>query len=466
MTPQRATTHGPAPESPESPENPEAAWRATRRGRWGWYGYDWAHAVFTTSVTSIFFGPFITDVCEKAADADGYLHPFGTQVLASSFFPFLVGLSVFLQVFVLPLAAVLTERYDKGVLLSITSLSGAGAATGMYAIGDTDYVLGGALYVGAAMALGASVMVVNTYLPVLAPPGRRDRTSAQGSAAGFLSGGLVLIADLLMYAKHEDWGLTEQQVVRVILLTTGLWWLVFSVVSVWLLRGYGSPPAPTRTAADSPARTSTYRASITAVRQMRRYPGASWFLVAFVLYNNGMQSVTSLVGTFAVEQLELAQDDVITAILLVQFVAFAGAVIAGRLAERIGGRTVLFGFALVWCATVITGALIPERSFMAFATLCVAAGFVVGGTYALSRSVFVSLVPAGRTAEYFGIFEMANRCLGFVGPTVFGIVLQQTGSYRTAWLSILVFFVAGAVALAPGVMARKGRNGDMATRRG
>lgn len=435
-------------------------WRAARRGRMGWYVYDWAHAVFTTSITSIFFGPFITDVCERAADRDGYLHPLGIQVLASSYFPFLIALSVFLQLLVLPVSAVLTERYDKGVLLAATSLCGAGAATAMYAIGERDYLLGGGLYVVAAMALGASIMVVNTYLPVLAPPGRRDRTSAQGSAAGFLSGGIVLIADLLIYAEHEDWGLSEDQAVRVILLTTGAWWLVFSVLAVWLLRGYGSPPTATACAAEAPARASTYRAVATAVRQLRSYPGAAWFLVAFVLYNNGMQSVTSLVGTFAVEQLELPQDDVITAILLVQFVAFAGAVIAGRLAERVGGRTVLLGFTCVWSATVITGALIPQGSFPAFATLCVAAGFVVGGTYALSRSVFVSLVPAGRTAEYFGIFEMANRCLGFVGPTVFGLVLQQTGSYRTAWLSILVFFVAGGLALAPGVIARAVRDGD------
>ncbi|MER0242414.1 MFS transporter [Streptomyces sp. HSW2009] len=450
VVPMTAHTTAPGP-----PDATEALWRAARRGRRGWYTYDWAHAVFTTSVTSIFFGPFITDVCERAADGRGYLHPLGIQVLASSYFPFLIALSVFLQLFVLPLSAVLTERYDKGALLAVAALSGAGAASALYVIGDADYLLGGALYVLAAMGLGASIMIVNTYLPVIAPPGRRDRTSAQGSAAGFLSGGIVLIADLLIYAQHEEWGLTEDQAVRIILLTTGLWWLAFSVLAVWLLRGYGRPPTARATAAEAPARASTYRAVVAAVRGLRHYPGAAWFLVAFVLYNNGMQSVTSLVGTFAVEHLDLPQDDVITAILLVQFVAFAGAVIAGRLAERLGGRTVLLGFTCVWSATVITGALLPQRSFPAFATLCVAAGFVVGGTYALSRSVFVSLVPAGRTAEYFGIFEMANRCLGFVGPTVFGLVLQQTGSYRTAWLSILVFFVAGAVALAPGVLARR-----------
>ncbi|MEE1803257.1 MULTISPECIES: MFS transporter [unclassified Streptomyces] len=438
-------------------EDGEAVWRSGRRGRVGWYCYDGANSVFATTVISIFFGPFITDVCERAADAQGYLHPLGIPVLASSFFPFLVGLSVLLQIFVLPTAAALTERFDKGVLLGALGFCGAGAGMGMYTIGETDYLLGGTLFAVATMALGAANTVANTYLPALAPPERRDRTSTQASATGFLCGGVVLMAALLVYARHESWGMTESEAVRLIMLGAGAWWLVFGAVSVRLLRGYGAPPAATPDTMGPSGRAGTYRALFAAVRQMRSYPGAIWFLVAFLLYNNGMQSVTSLVGTFAVEELGLKQDDVVTAVLAVQFVAFVGAIVGGRLAERYGGRNVLLGFVVVWFVAVVAGATIPERSAAAFTTLCVGAGFVVGGTYALSRSVFVSLVPRERAAEYFGIFETVNRCLAFLGPAAFGFVLQWTGSYRVAWLSILVFFLAGALALVLGSVAGKGR---------
>ncbi|WP_027941269.1 MFS transporter [Amycolatopsis taiwanensis] len=421
-----------------------------RGGRVGWYAYDWANSVFTTTVTSIFFGPFITEVGERAADGDGYLHPLGIPVLASSFYPYLVALSVFLQVLVLPSAAVLTRRHDKGLLLGTLSTCGAGATIGMYWIGDTDYGLGGSLYVVATMALGGSITVANTYLPVLAPPEHRDRTSAYASAAGFLSGAAVLTVALVVYANHADWGLTEPHAVRIIMLAAGLWWLVFGTVSVWLLRGYGTPP-PVVSAEESRA----YRALFAAVRQLRNHPAAAWFLVAFLLYNNGLQSVTSLVGTYAAIELELAEDNVVTAVLLVQFVAFAGAIAAGRLAERYGGRRILLGIVAVWVAVIVAGALIPDRSFSAFMTLCVTAGFVVGGTYALSRSIFIQLVPADRVPEYIGIFETVNRCLGFIGPAAFGLVLQWTGNYRSAWTSILAFWLAGGLALVLGALARR-----------
>ncbi|MEU5272127.1 MFS transporter [Streptomyces hygroscopicus] len=446
------------------PDDAEARWRTTRRGRFGWYGYDCASSVFATSVNSIFFGPFITDVSEAAADSDGYLHPLGIPVLAGSFYPYVAALSVLLQAFLLPAAAALAERHDKGRVLALFAGCGASAAIGMYGIGDTGYALGGALYVVSNMALGASIMVANTYLPVLAAPERQDRMSTEGSAAGFLSCGAVVLGDLALYANHDALGLTENQAVRVILLLTGLWWLVLSGASVWLMRGYGSPPpVPVTATGEAEPSTGVYRALFVALRRLWSMPRAAWFLLAFLLYNNGMQAVTSLVGTYAVKAVGISQDSLVVAILAVQFVAFAGALIAGRLAERLGGRRVVGGLVACWVLTVIVGAVVPDGAFFAFLALCLGAGLVVGGTYALSRSVFIKLVPEEHTAEYIGIFEMVNRCLAFLGTSSFGIVLQTSGSYRMAWLSLLVFFGAGAVTLLIGSRAgQKGEPGDLA----
>ncbi|WP_327633995.1 MFS transporter [Kribbella sp. NBC_00482] len=431
------TTPSPAADLAVAPPS----WRSTRRARVGWYGYDWANSVFTTSVTSVFFGPYLTDAARAAAGPGGTVHPLGIGISAASYVPFVVGLSVFLQIFVLPTAAALTTRHDKGRLLGVLLLVGGGAATAMYTIGETDYLLGGGLFVLATIALGGSITVCNTYLPAIAPPERQDRTSAEASAAGFLSAGLILVVDLVVYNSHDRLGLTESEAVRIIMMTAGLWWLLFGALSVMLLRGYGAP-ATTPT-----ARIGSYRLLGRALRDLQQHPAAAWFLVAFLLYFNGVQAVTGLVGTYAVEALELELDQVIVAVLVVQFAAVVGTAALGRVAERYGGRAVLIGSVLFWCAVIITGGALPAGSFGGFLALCISAGLVVGGVYALSRSVFIRLVPQDRVPEYVGIFETVNRCLGFLGPAAFGLVLQWTGSYRWAWLSILVFMVAGVVTL-------------------
>jgi MFS transporter, UMF1 family len=436
-------------------------WRAARRGRLGWYGYDWANSVFSTVVTGVFFGPFITETSERAADADRYVHPLGIPVYAGSLFPYLVMSSVLLQILVLPTAAGLTRRRGKGVALGALSSCGAGATICMYAIEDTDYAFGAAMFLVATIALGASITVANAYLPIVAPPERQDRTSAQASAAGFLGGGIALLAALYVYVSHEAWGLTENQAVRIIMLGAGVWWLVFGAISVLLLRGYGS-----RAAIDaSPDQVGAYRALFSAFRQLRRVPGAGWFLVAFLLYNNGMQSVTSLVGTYAAIELGLPQNDIVVIALTVQLVAVAGAVGAGWLAERYGGRQVLLGIVIAWAGIVVAGGLVPDRAFWVFLAVCVSAGIVLGGTYALARSVFLGMVPADRMSEYSGIFETVNRCLGFIGPGLFGLVLQWTGSYRSAWTSNIVFFLAGALVLAAGSATRLSRRKALAVKR-
>ncbi|GAA1553108.1 MFS transporter [Kribbella hippodromi] len=436
------TTPSPPAAAPAAPPS----WRSARRARLGWYGYDWANSVFTTSVTSVFFGPYLTDAARAAAGPDGSVHPLGLSISAASYVPFVIGLSVFLQIFVLPTAAALTTRHHKGRLLGVLLLIGGGAATAMYTIGETDYLLGGALFVLATIALGGSITVCNTYLPVIAPPERQDRTSAEASAAGFLSAGLILVVDLIVYNSHDRLGLTESEAIRIIMMTAGLWWLVFGALSVMLLRGYGAP-ATTPATTPAAARIGSYRLLARALRDLRQYPAAGWFLVAFLLYFNGVQAVTGLVGTYAVEALRLELDQVIVAVLVVQFAAVVGTAALGRVAERYGGRAVLIGSVLFWCAVIITGGVLPAGWFGGFLALCVSAGLVVGGTYALSRSVFIRLVPADRVPEYVGIFETVNRCLGFLGPAAFGLVLQWTGNYRLAWLSILVFLVAGAVTL-------------------
>jgi MFS transporter, UMF1 family len=422
----------------------------TRRGRLGFYCYDWASAVFTTVLTSVFFGPYVTTVAERAADERGYVVLAGVPVAAGSYYPYLVSLAIAVQVVALPVAAALTRRFDKGVVLAVPALTGAVATLAMSMTGGTDHVLVGGAYVLATVALGASVGVVNTYLPVVAAPAQRDSTSALASAAGFASGGLLLVAALILQVNQEAWGLREGDAARVAMLGVGLWWLVFTVVAIWLLRAHGRPGADAH---------GSFRALLTAVRRLREQRRAAWFLVAFCLYNNGTQTVTALVATYAVLGLGLTQGDVITVVLVVQFAAVVGTAALGRVAGRYGARAVLGSLVAVWSVVVVGGGLMPARSPVLFTALCAGAGLVVGGTYALSRSMFIGLVPQEHVSECLGIFEVVARCLAFLGPAAYALTLQWTASHRSAWLSILVFLLAGGMVLLVAVRDREVRPG-------
>jgi UMF1 family MFS transporter len=441
----------PAPRVPEQTSGGTSIDRSgdgasMRRGRLGWYCYDWASAVFTTVLTSVFFGPYVTSVAERAVDAQGHVRPLGIPVAAGSYFPYLVSLSVAVQIVVLPAAAALTRRHDKGRVLAVPALTGAVATLCMSATGDTSYVTVGALFVLATVALGASVGVVNTYLPVIAPPALRDRTSALASAAGFLSGGILLVASLVVQVNHDAWGLSKDVTVRLVMLGIGIWWLVFTVVAIWLMRAHGRPAATDADPATARPH-GAFRALLAAVRRLRGHRRAAWFLVAFLLYNNGTQTVTAIVGTYAVVELELTQSDVIVAVLVVQFAAVAGTAALGRVAERYGGHSVLGALVIVWAAVIVAGGMMPARSSGLFMALCASAGLIVGGTYALSRSTFIGLVPREHVAEYLGIFEMVARSLTFLGPAGYALALQSTASHRTAWFSILMFLFGGGVVL-------------------
>ena len=427
-------TLGPPAGEPAAPSRPAA------RGRLGWYTYDWANSVFTTTVTTVFFGPYLTATARDAAGPDGFLHVLGVPVHAESFYPFVVALSVILQVFVLPAAAGLAARVDRGLLLATLSSTGALTTAAMYTIGDADWALGGALYVVATIALGASITVADAYLPAIAPPELRDRVSTQASAAGYLGGALVLVAGLVVYSRHDALKLSEAGAVRLNLLAAGLWWLVFGLIAAWLLRGYGT--APVRS---GPGALSRLRS---AVRGLRGRPAAVWFLIAFFLYNNGVQSLTALAGTYAVEQLGLSEDRLVLAVLLVQVAGVAGAVLAGRAAGRFGGTPVLLAYVSVFLFAGVAGAFLPAHRLAPFLGVTVLIGLALGGLYALSRSVFAALVPAAGLSEYFALFEMVNRCLGFAGPAAFGLVLQAGGGYRLAGLTILLLLAAGGVVLA------------------
>ncbi|GGX93014.1 MFS transporter [Streptomyces minutiscleroticus] len=426
---------------------------ARRREQRGWYFYDWACSVYSTSVLTVFLGPYLTSVAESAADADGFVHPLGVPVRAGSFFAYSVSASVILAIVVMPLAGARADRTGRGKpLLAAAAYLGAAATAGMFFLDGDRYLLGGLLLVVANASFAVAMALYNSYLPRIAPPEERDAVSSRGWAFGYAAGSLVLIVDLVLYTAHDSFGLTESEAVRVCLASAGLWWGVFTLVPLRRLRdrrakgAAGTPGAPGAPDGSGPS-VHGWRQLVTTLRDMRSRPLTLAFLLAYLVYNDGVQTVISQASVYGSQELGLDQSTLIVAVLLVQVLAVAGALAMGRLARAYGAKRTILGSLVAWTATIGAGYFLPAGSPVWFFVLAAGIGLVLGGSQALSRSLFSHLVPSGKEAEYFSAYEMSDRGMSWLGPLLFGLTYQLTGSYRDAIVSLVAFFVVGFVLL-------------------
>ncbi|MFG3499078.1 MFS transporter [Streptomyces sp. NPDC047928] len=429
----------------------ETAGRATddrsdddrRREQRGWYFYDFACSVYSTSVLTVFLGPYLTAVAKTAADAEGFVHPLGIPVRAGSVFAYSVSLSIVVAVLVMPLAGAVADRTGrKKPLLAAAAYLGAGATAGMFLLDGDRYLLGAFLLIVANASLAVSMVLYNAYLPQIARPDERDAVSSRGWAFGYTSGALVLVLNLVLYSGHESFGLTESAAVRICLASAGVWWGAFTLVPLRRLRDRKVPPS------GEGAVGSGWRQLVSTLRDMRRHPLTLSFLLAYLVYNDGVQTVISQASIYGSEELGLDQTTLITAVLLVQVLAVAGALGMGRLARVYGAKRTVLGSLAVWTLILGAGYFLPAGAPVWFFALAGAIGLVLGGSQALSRSLFSHMVPRGKEAEYFSAYEMSDRGLSWLGPLVFGLAYQLTGSYRDAIISLVVFFAVGFVLLA------------------
>lgn len=413
-----------------------------RREQRGWYFYDWACSVYSTSVLTVFLGPYLTEVAKAAAGPDGCVHPLGIPVRAGSFFAYAVSASVLLSVLVMPVAGAAADRSGrKKPLLAVAAYVGAAATAGMFFLDGDRYLLGGFLLIVANVSLAVSMVLYNAFLPQIAPPEERDAVSSRGWAFGYAAGALVLVANLVLFTAHDAFGVSEATAVRICLASAGVWWGAFTLVPLRRLRDRAVP----RTQA---AARGGWGQLAATVRDMRRHPHTLAFLLAYLVYNDGVQTVISQASVYGSEELGLGQSTLIVAVLLVQVLAVAGALGMGRLARTYGAKRTILGSLVAWTVTIGAGYFLPVGVPVWFFVLAAGIGTVLGGTQALSRSLFSHLVPRGKEAEYFSAYEMSDRAMAWLGPLVFGLTYQLTGSYRDSIVSLVAFFVIGFVLLA------------------
>lgn len=438
--------------------------RASSPQQRAWYWYDWANSAYITTTATVIIGPYLTSLatnaaCPELADGSVCAIPvslFGLfDVLPGALHPFLATFAtLFSALFLLFVGAAADRSQHPHRWLGVFAWFGAAAASAMFFLEGDNWQLGAWLMVIANVCVGASFVVYDGILCRIATPDERDAVSSRGWAFGYLGGGLLLAANLALMVGHETLGISYGLAIRLSLLSAGVWWGAFALIPVLGLRrlpgrALDAPVAPAGRGG------SPFSQLASTFGDLRHYPQTLLFLAAYLFFNDGIQTVIGQSSLYATSELQLGTSQVMTTFLLTQFVAFGGALLFGRLAAAIGAkRTVLIGIG-IWLGVVVVAYVLPSGVFGALLVLGTAIGLVMGGTQALSRSMYSQLVPAGREAEYFSFYQAMERGTSWLGTLVFGLVFQFTQSYRFAIVALVAFFGIGGVLLAR-VDMRKG----------
>ncbi|WP_028644302.1 MFS transporter [Nocardioides sp. URHA0020] len=418
-----------------------------------WYWYDWANSAFVTTTAAVLFAPYLTSVAEKAAcgyvtDEDKHLkcttdlHVLGLDVSAGSLVFYLVTAATILSAIVLPIVGAVADRSSsKPKLLGGFAWAGSAMAAAMFLVAGSNWQLGAVLLVLATLFLGASLVVYDSILVEIADPDERDTVSSKGWALGYLGGGLLLAVNFVLLTVMSD---NTELAVRISLLTAGIWWAVFTIIPV---RGIRSRPPVNPVAESGGLVQASFGQLWHTLKDLGNYRVTMTFLLAYLFYNDGIQTVIYAASVYGEKELGFEKSTVLMAFLVVQFVGIAGALGFGRIAARTGAyRVILYGL-FVWLAVVVAGWLVPDGNLPLFLLLAVGIGVVLGGTQALSRSFYSQLIPRGREAEYFSLYQACERGTSWIGTLIFGLVHQWTDSYRPALLALMVLFVLGIILL-------------------
>ena len=422
-----------------------------RRTIFGWAMYDWANSAYTTTTLAVLFPALLVD---HIVPASGY-RLFGLiTVDGEQLGSLVIGFGALVVFVVSPiLGAIADFSASKKRFLQVTALIGSMFATSMWFIGAGQVTLAITLFLFAQMGFVASVVFYDGFLPDITTPDTIDRVSSKGFAYGYLGGGLnflIVLVFLLLFAGDTG-PLSELDGGRIGMGFAGLWWLGFSFVTFARLRETGTAqalPDEYRNSSKVVAYAKVgFRRTVSTTKRLRSFPDLLRYVVAFVLYNDGVQTVIAIAPFYAKETLDLETKTLALGILMVQVIAVAGALFFGRLADRIGTKPAILWSIGAWSIVLAWGFAIPAGQAVPFFVLAGLIGLVLGGTQALSRSLYGSMIPENASAEFYGFFSVFEKFSAIIGPFIFFGVNAATGSSRGAVLSLVVFFIIGGVLL-------------------
>ncbi len=399
-----------------------------------WALYDFANSAFQTTIVAAVFPIYFQRVAASGL----------TPSTATSRFAWATTIAICIVAIVAPVLGALADtRRLKKPLLGIFLGIGAGATAAMYAIQEGDWKLALVLFVIGNVGVAGSIVFYESLLPHIARGEELDRVSTAGYAIGYLGGGILLALNLAMIQQPQWFGIPDAGVAtRLAFASVAVWWVLFS----WpLFRRVPEPRvAPQASLRAGDALAQSIRQLASTFRELRKYRQAMLLLVAFFLYNDGIQTIIRMAAIYGAE-VGIDQSALIGALLLVQFVGVPCSFAFGAMAGRVGPKkAVMFGLTAYTGIVLFTYFMTNAREFFILAG---AVGMVQGGTQGLSRSMFASMIPRHRSSEFFAFFGVFERYAGVLGPAIFAI-MAGLGTSRTAILTLIPFFVVGMMLLA------------------
>jgi len=408
-----------------------------------WAMYDWGISGYQTVIMAAVFPIFFSQYAAHGMADDVKLQWFSYAQTVGA---------VLIAILAPILGAVADFRASKKKFLGWFMILGVGSTAAMFLIGQGDILFACILLVLSLAGATGSTTFYEALLPHIASEDEMDRVSTAGYALGYVGGGILLAVNLAIISNPgliglpSGEGITPEQAslpTRISFVSVGIWWLLFSIP---VLRKVGEPARTIE--ADERTDLNPIRAAFTrlgeTLRELRGYKQAFLFMVAFTIYNDGIQTIIKMAAAYG-DVVGIGRSDLIAAILIVQFVGIPCAFAFGYIAKFVGAkRSVLFGIAAYAGICVFAYFLDTTREFY---TLAILIGLVQGGTQALSRSMFANMIPRHKSGEFFGFFSVFEKFGGILGPLVFGLAVGAGRSPNTAILSVIAFFFVGGALL-------------------
>jgi UMF1 family MFS transporter len=429
--------------------------RNNPRTIFGWAMYDWANSAYITAGSLVFAILF----SEVIFPEDG-LTIGGTTIGAEAFFGIIVGVGALLLFLAMPVLGAVADYTDaKKKLLRFFAYAGAAFAVLTAIPGEGDLLLAAVLALGAQIGFAASNVMYDGFLPEITTPDTVDKVSAKGFAFGYAGGGLHLILSVALLLFADQLGLAEATAQRIVIVSAGIWWAAFATFAFTRLKDDGTAEALPAAADETSRLPSKAGARLLAYaqfgfqrtwrtgRNLVAYRQLALFLLAFLFYNDGVATAIRITPVYATETLQLSAELIAGAFVVIQLVAFVGALLFGWLAGVLGTKRAIMLSIGGWAVVAISAFLLPAEQPVGFLAVGALAGLVLGGVQALSRSLYASMIPEDSSAEFFGFYSVFSKFSAIFGPLLFAAVGIATGSSRLAILFLVSFFILGAILL-------------------
>ena len=413
----------------------------------GWCMYDWANSAYITTAAV----GLLPDYFARAVVGEAGINLFGMNMTATTLWGYMLGTAAFLVFLFAPvLGAIADFSSAKKRFLTGFAYTGSLFAMMLYFCKSGDVGLTILLFIGTQVCFVGANVFYDAFLPQIASEDKMDAVSARGYAFGYIGGSLQFGIALALVAMHETVGISITLAARIGMAMTGIWWGGWTLLTIKYLKEVRTPYQLPEVYRDRP-KVLAYLAlginrTLSTAKKVGRFKHLTLFLIAYVIYNDGIHTVTSMATIYGTEELKLTTTSLMVTLLLVQVVAIGGALLFSRLAGRIGAKRSVMCALVLWSGVVTYGYFIHTAT--EFFVLGMVVGIVLGGTQALSRSLYGTMIPESASAEFYGFYSVFSKFSSIWGPVTFGFIKQMTGSARLAIISLMVFFITGLILLA------------------